>query len=437
MTRNPLRFILGVDEHSTELKRGALYGLGSRVVSIVIVLLFNVLLTRTLGAEQSGLYYLGIAVLTVVAAISLLGLDNGSIRHASNLIADEKWGDLATLFRRVSVIVLVSALLWSLLIWLSVDWLSTTVFSKPGLRESLPVFATALPFVALMLLTSRYIQSVKRPAVSLFLQTACIPATVLLALLLLPLDWTADSVAAAYAFAAIVAFLVAVAAWYTSVPIAGAQRAAYDMSAVLKSGRQLFPANLVNKVVRPWTAVMCLGIWGSPIEIAFYSTANRVAAMISFAVLPVNTILAPKLAVLAARGQAGTLYGLSLRATALIVVIAAPVLLPVVLVPELVMSIFGNEFAQAAAILLVLAVGQLVNVLTGPVQSILVMTGNEAWHKQASFAGGFTSVLLCLLLIPRWGGIGAAWATAGAIVVTNLASAALAWKLWLRTRESG
>ena len=58
------------------------------------------------------------------------------------------------------------------------------------------------------------------------------------------------------------------------------------------------------------------------------------------------------------------------------------------------------------------------------------MTGNEHLNKRASLAGGIAIVVLSAVLIPTKGAAGAAWATVGALAVTNLLSAGMVWRLW-------
>ena len=432
MIRKLLDRLESVDPHSAEIARGAMRGLASRVASVAIVFIFNVVLARILGADQAGLYYLGVAIISMLSVVSLMGMDNGSVRHAANMVADGRWADLGTLYRRSLGIIVVSSVVWATIVFASAGSVATLLFAKPEFAEPLRLMSLALPLLATIWLTSRFLQSAGRAASSLFFQSASIPA-VLLMLLALPVAWDTGRIAIGYDLAAALALSLCVFAWYRSVAIAGQKNARFDMRAVLRSSRTLFPANLVNKAIRPWAAVVCLGIWGSAVDVAWYSASIRITALISFAVLPVNTILAPKIAVLAKRNEQATMFRLAARATLMIVAIALPVVSVVILVPGSILGVFGPGFVGAAKLLSVLALGQMINVLTGPVQSLLVMTGNENLHKQASYTGGITILVLSVVLIPAYGAIGAAWANVSAIAVTNLLSAAMVWRLWRRS----
>ena len=90
-----------------------------------------------------------------------------------------------------------------------------------------------------------------------------------------------------------------------------------------------------------------------------------------------------------------------------------------VLLPGVIMGAFGAEFRTAVVILVVLSVGEFINVLAGPVGILLQMTGNEKTYRNCTFASAVAQLVLCLVLIPELGALGAAIATASAIVVTN------------------
>jgi O-antigen/teichoic acid export membrane protein len=73
---------------------------------------------------------------------------------------------------------------------------------------------------------------------------------------------------------------------------------------------------------------------------------------------------------------------------------------------------------------LILTIGEIVNVLTGPVGSLLQMSKHEREYANCTFLGGLTQLVLCVILIPRFGATGAAIATAIALSLTNLSALA-------------
>jgi O-antigen/teichoic acid export membrane protein len=75
--------------------------------------------------------------------------------------------------------------------------------------------------------------------------------------------------------------------------------------------------------------------------------------------------------------------------------------------------------------LVILCVGQLVNATMGSVSAVLNMTGNERDAMRSVFISATVNVLLNLLLVPRWGAVGAAIATSTTLIVFNV----MMWRL--------
>lgn len=109
----------------------------------------------------------------------------------------------------------------------------------------------------------------------------------------------------------------------------------------------------------------------------------------------------------------------------MMIMFAAPVLLLFIVAPSWVMGLFGPEFTTGGTVLLVLALGQFINVATGSVGFVLIMTGNERLARNNTVIAATVSLVLNVLLIPRLGALGAAIATAASIASLNLSAAYL------------
>jgi O-antigen/teichoic acid export membrane protein len=176
-----------------------------------------------------------------------------------------------------------------------------------------------------------------------------------------------------------------------------------------------------------------LGIWGSPADVGIFGVANRTSILISLVLIAVNSIAAPKFAALYRRGEIEALGHTARSCTKLMTFMAAPALLLFLLAPGRVMGIFGPEFIGGRLTLSILAVGQFVNVVTGSVGFVLIMTGNEHLMRNNIAFCALTIVILNYILIPLWGAVGAAIASAITLILQNIAATILVWRkhgLW-------
>jgi O-antigen/teichoic acid export membrane protein len=200
----------------------------------------------------------------------------------------------------------------------------------------------------------------------------------------------------------------------------------YDFVPLVRSSGNLFPASFMDQIVQPWAAVVALGIWSDAIAIGWFVAANRVAALIGFSILPISGILAPKISALAIDNDYTTIWRLSTNATVLMIGTSLPAIVVLLGWPHEAMSVFGGDFLGASTLLIVLVLGQIVNSITGPARVMLIMTGNEKLYRHASVLGGTMVLLLCLLFVPAYGAVAAAWATTAGLVVTKCIAVTMA-----------
>jgi O-antigen/teichoic acid export membrane protein len=128
----------------------------------------------------------------------------------------------------------------------------------------------------------------------------------------------------------------------------------------------------------------------------------------------------PKFAALYARGEMESLATTAQRATLLLIAFSAPVSLLFLFAPGPVMNVFGSEFSNGATTLQILSVGQFINVAMGSFVMLLVMSGREREYRNVLMVSTLVVLTLNVVLIPKYGAIGAAIATTSAIVVQNI-----------------
>jgi len=173
------------------------------------------------------------------------------------------------------------------------------------------------------------------------------------------------------------------------------------------------------------------GIWTSAEDVAQLAVAQRTANLVSFILVAVNLVVAPRFAALYKQGKHPELRRLALRSVRLMSLVGAPVVLFLCLFPGWVLGLFGPEFRAAAPLLVILALGQFVNVVTGSVGFLLTMSGHERDMRNVVLFSGPFAVVAAVVLTPLYGVTGAALATALAVSVQNLGA------VWLVRKRLG
>ena len=98
---------------------------------------------------------------------------------------------------------------------------------------------------------------------------------------------------------------------------------------------------------------------------------------------------------------------------------AFPMVIVFVSVPEHIMRLFGDDFEKAAGLLTVMAVGQFINVSTGCVGYLLSMSGHDKDFRRVTFVSGPIAIFLSFFLTDYYGVLGAAYATALSLSIHN------------------
>jgi O-antigen/teichoic acid export membrane protein len=169
-----------------------------------------------------------------------------------------------------------------------------------------------------------------------------------------------------------------------------------------------------------WSGQITLGLWSTNSDVAYFAAAQRTALLMVFVLMAINMVVAPKFAQYYKSGQHEELKKTAFLSLRLTSISSIPLLLAMIVFPEYILQIFGSGFTQGAIYLQILAVGQFVNALTGSVGYLLSMSGHEKDLRNSSLISGTVVVILCLLLVPKFEGVGAAIAVAIAIALQNL-----------------
>ena len=180
--------------------------------------------------------------------------------------------------------------------------------------------------------------------------------------------------------------------------------------------------------------VLLLGLFVPAGEVGVYFAATRVAQIVIFAQYAATAATAQRFAEAWARNDHATLRAL-IRRTALLTCLATIGLGGALLLASpLLLAMFGPGFSASFNALAILVLGTAVQSAFGPAEDLLNMLGEARRCALVSFAALVAAVLLNLLLIPKFGVIGAATAVAMATAGRALALSVFARvRLGLRT----
>ena len=166
--------------------------------------------------------------------------------------------------------------------------------------------------------------------------------------------------------------------------------------------------------------IIILSQFRAPDEIAIYYAATKTLALVSFVHFSVSAATAHKYTEYHVAGDREKLrrfladsirwtFWPSLAATIAILVCGWPLL-----------WLFGERFVAGYDVMFILSIGMLARAAVGPGERFLNMLGEQRACMLAMAAAVGLNLLLCFLLIPRYGVEGAALATSSAFIVESI-----------------
>ncbi len=194
-------------------------------------------------------------------------------------------------------------------------------------------------------------------------------------------------------------------------------------------------SNLARYGMTRWDVVV-VGLFVGLEASGPYAAAARTAVLASLVLRVVNLVIGPVLAELYHAGDPRRFRTLVAAAAAGAAAVGLPLYLLVMLRPEWVLGLFGPAYSEAALPLQILATGQFINLITGPVGLALTMSSHEMTNLRLVSIASVISLVGLLLVVPLYGVVGAAIVTTSTITALSFATAWLTGRyFWQRRSE--
>jgi O-antigen/teichoic acid export membrane protein len=409
------------DGHLGGVVRGAAFVMGIRIAGAAIALLSQVMLARWMGAFEYGIFsYVWVWVI-VLGIVVPMGFGTSVLRFIPEYRTKERWARLAgfirTSFGVVLAISCLAATAGLLMLW-----------AMRGHIESYYVLPLA---VGLLCVPAFAVTDWQEGAARAFgwVNLAYIPPYIVRPLLIVGVAgaivyWTGGATGLQVALGALAAsavtmigqrlyFIFRVA---RSVPRAKpVYHAKFWIAAsaplVLVEGLYLLMTN---------TDIVLLGYFADPDEVGVYFAATRIANLMAFIFFSLNALAVPKFAELHGAGRHAELQRFVRGVIHAMFWPTAAAGVFLLSTGDFILGLFGEGFDAGYPMLVLLMFGFLARAATGPTEYLLNMTGNQNVVALIYGIAAIGNIGLNLMMIPVWGAIGAAAATAIAVLVSTM-----------------
>jgi O-antigen/teichoic acid export membrane protein len=186
----------------------------------------------------------------------------------------------------------------------------------------------------------------------------------------------------------------------------------------------LWGASIVFAMIQQMDVVVVGYLMGGA-ETGAYFAAQKTATLLSLVLIAGGLVTAPTMAALYEKKNYAELQKLCKQLVIAIAVVTLLGFVFLVFTGNILLSFFNHSFTSAYSILLILALGCMVDAISGPTAYLMQMTSYEKSYLKIMVVCYVLVILLQFVLIPRFGGLGAAFASASGTIIWNL------WSIWL------
>lgn len=382
----------------------------------------QIVIVRLFGTEVFGLYVLGITVAKMIEIVSRFGLDFGSMRFVSIYHKDDAARTKGIILSSMGIS-FIGSIVIGVLLYLSAGFISESFFCKPELKEVIRALSICIPFVSTTFVLTSATQGFHTTKYAVYIREIFQPA-INISFILIFFFTSLGLRGAIFAFAISYLSTFILSLYFLNKvyldSIKEKTKAIFEVKNILMFSIPLMFVSILN-YIPAWTDILMLGHFVSSKDISIYRVASLVPFLLTLVLNASNSIYAPLVAKLYDNGESNRLDGILKITTRWVFNITLPALIIMVFFSRFIMSLFGTEFVeQGAPILIILALAHFVNCVTGGVAYTLIMTGKQKVEFLNAVVTVITNIVLNYLLIPKYGGLGAAVATGIAYSAINL-----------------
>ena len=387
--------------------------------------IYSLVLIRSLGAESFGLYTLALAIITLVGLIADLGLVQGVVRYGA--IQSHAKGRAGT--HKVTIvalqIVVPASLLFMFTLFFGANYLAI-LFSKPDLGPLIKSMGISIPFMsiqALLLASTRSLKIIKYSVIVWVVQPLC---ALLLAMLFIFCKLGILGVSFAYSISTILGACLASYFYLRLMINARKSDEKFSLSQMVKFS---LPVSINSWVdfANQRSEIYFLGFLSSAIDVGIYNISWRLAGLETILIESLNQLFGPFTSELSYQHKIKKLGELYKTQAKWGFSFALVLFLIYILFGADIMSIFDATFVRGTTVLIMIGLAQLINAITGPCGTVLLMSGHSGLSLLNTIILLVSSILLDWILILNHGLTGAAWAGLLTIVLVNILRVAEVW----------
>jgi len=395
------------------IAKGAGIVFAGTLVGTALKYLFDLFTARILGPEMFGIFFICLAILRIMEVVSTVGVHNGVLRFIALFDGEKDIPRIKGILLIGTRTGLIAGIPMALLVILLAKPIAIHIFHNQDLMDPLRIIAIGIPFSALTMIFLYATQGFKVMKYRVYTREIYEPLIRLLFLLpVMMISWKLLGVVGI--------FIVSLAAgtglsyFYLKKlfpPFTQSQIIpVYETKKLYNFSWPLLLMGVLNLMIM-WINILLIGRFLTEQKVGIFGPAHRTAFLAQTVLISFNSIFAPMISDLFNRNQLSKLENLHKIVAKWMFAFNFPIILLMIIFSREILSLFGKDYTEGTVSLIILGIAYLTNSLIGSTEHIIMMTGKSQINFFNSLSLLSAIIGLNVILIPKYGIVGAAYST--------------------------
>lgn len=412
------------DKKIETILKGAKLSFVAKIISVFLGLIINYIVANYYGADVVGVLSLITSIILLISIFTTFGLQDAIIKIISEF--KHKYNMyFMIVYKKVLIIVSFLSIPLSFVLFLFHKEISVDFFNKPFIDSLVFYTSFFIIFYAIHQINIATIRSLKKINIFAFFQM--LPNLIMFIILLIAVNFSNSQYIPIYVYL-LTLFLLFLSSSILILYIDAKENIPHynekrndslDIKFILKKS---FPMMLTSSmfIIASQIDIFMLGILKSTKDVGIYAIANKIAVIVTFVTVAINSMIAPEFSELFHKNKMDELKYVAQKSTKLIFFATTPIIIFLIIFGNYILGIFGEDFIVGYVVLLILLFGQSINSIVGSTGNFLNMTNNQNKLMLFVFISLVVNIIMNYILIPIYGINGAAFATMFSVALWNI-----------------
>ncbi len=396
----------------------------------IFQLILTLVAAKILGPTEAGQYFLVLAIANISMTIGRMGAPGAIISMIPAYCEHNQPSRAKGVFNMSLIVCALVSFYIAMLISLDSTQIAYKLLNQERIAGLLSLISLAIPWMAICYVYAAFFSAIRKIAYSQLIENFLLPVLSLIFFFAWGrhygargLAWCTIAAAASSAMCAM--FLLS--RCDTDIQKSEPE---YEWKRFFEYSMPTLIISLMQ-VATNWAPNLLLGYYTSPAEVAQYHVVSRLALAFSLIAQSLTSSADSQFSRLNARGEHDILEKIGRNTTVLGAIISMPIAIIFLAFPERILNLIGNHYDNAVSALIIVTLGYVAYVTAGVAARILIVSGHMKPARNISLISTSIFFALCILLIPRYGIVGAAIAHAASNVFSSAISS------WMLFRKLG